>query len=191
MILTGGRSSRFGSDKSKILFAGQTLISRLVESLPIGEIVVVGPSIENLSRPITFTREDPIGGGPVAAIVAGLQRTTSDVVVVLAIDMPFAAEIIPVFLSSPFEKDALIPVDISGRPQPLCAIYLTSALRRATLALGDVVNKSINALLEELSIETLLVNPDLARKLVDIDTQSDLEQVLATYNRTRQEKEET
>jgi len=165
-------------------------MNRLVESLPVGEIVVVGPPFENPFRPIVFTREDPIGGGPVAAIAAGLQRTTSEVVVLLAVDMPFAGECIPALLASPLERDALIPADESGRLQPLCAVYRTSALRRATVALGDVVNKSMNTLLNELHIETLLVNPDLKSKLVDIDTQSDLEQVLEIYNRKQREEEE-
>lgn len=182
IILSGGRSSRFGSDKSEIVFAGQTLINRLVESLPDGEIVVVGPSFEGATRPVTFTREDPIGSGPVAAIVAGLQEITSETVIVLAVDMPFAGELIPALLSASLQKDGLIPEDHSGQLQPLCAIYRTSALRLATLAMGDVVNKSMNALLSKVNSDTLKVDSNLTSKLVDIDTQSDLEKVLEIYN---------
>ena len=42
------------------------------------------------SRPVTWTREDPPGGGPAAGLLAGLDRflPPPDLVVVLAVDMP-------------------------------------------------------------------------------------------------------
>ncbi|MBC7464042.1 MAG: molybdenum cofactor guanylyltransferase [Actinobacteria bacterium] len=190
MILTGGRSSRFGSDKSQIVFAGHTLMDRTLESLPAGEVVIVGPSFKHGTRSIAFTQEDPKGGGPVAAIAAGLEKITSDLVVILAIDMPYAGEIVPLLLSRSVDRDALIPADSAGRVQPLCAIYQTSALRRAIIEIGDVSNKSMNLLLGELDSETLIVDPTVTSKLVDIDTQADLEKVLETYNLKREETEE-
>ena len=42
------------------------------------------------SRPVTFTRESPPGGGPLAGLRAGVAALTGspDLVVVLAVDMP-------------------------------------------------------------------------------------------------------
>ena len=53
------------------------------------EVVVVGDEVLT-SRPVTFVREDPPGGGPAAGLLAGLTRfpAAPRLVVVLAVDMP-------------------------------------------------------------------------------------------------------
>ena len=47
MILTGGSSSRFGSDKSHAMLGGNSLIDTLLATLPSEiKIVIVGPELQ-------------------------------------------------------------------------------------------------------------------------------------------------
>ena len=54
-----------------------------------GEVVVVGDQVPT-ERPVTFTREDPQHGGPVAAMLTGRDALLNDApwLAVLACDMP-------------------------------------------------------------------------------------------------------
>ncbi len=53
-------------------------------------MVIVGPTLDGLARPVTFVREDPPGSGPLAGIGAGLAEVGTPYVGVIAADMPFA-----------------------------------------------------------------------------------------------------
>jgi molybdopterin-guanine dinucleotide biosynthesis protein A len=91
VVLAGGRASRLGGfDKATVEVAGRTLLATALDAvLDAGEVVVVGDQVPT-ERPVTFVREDPRHGGPVAALLTGcdalLRRPRT--VVVLAVDMP-------------------------------------------------------------------------------------------------------
>ena len=91
IVLAGGRASRMdGADKSSVEYLGRTLLEHVLDALvDAGEVVVVGDSVPT-TRPVTFTRESPRYGGPVAALLTGrdaLQRSPA-LLAVLAVDMP-------------------------------------------------------------------------------------------------------
>ena len=72
VVLAGGESRRFGSDKLAADLDGRTLLDATLASVPAGlPVVVVGPA-RPVRRDVRFVREDPPGGGPAAALVAGL-----------------------------------------------------------------------------------------------------------------------
>ena len=73
VVLTGGASRRLGRDKATTHVGGRRLVDRLLAEVPADvPVVIVGPSLERLARPVRFVREDPPGSGPLAAIGAGL-----------------------------------------------------------------------------------------------------------------------
>ena len=177
MILTGGSSKRFGSDKSLARIDQLSLIQTLLTSLPLEiEITIVGPKLEEPTRAVRYTREGPIGGGPVAAIDAGVALIDTEYVAVIATDMPFASQIVEVLLDTiPFFEDAIIPMDSRGVRQPLCALYRTQALVNAIKQLGSTQGQSVRKLIQTLSVKEFSLAPNLARILLDVDTPSDLE----------------
>lgn len=187
MILTGGKSSRFGSDKSQILFEGQALIQRLLGDLPPAEVVIVGPSFEHEARQVSFIQEIPADGGPLAAIAAGLSAITSDEVIILATDMPFAGQMAQYLIPLNGTGEVLIPLDSTRNRQSLCAKYNVTALTRALAELGDLFGKSMYSLLEKLKVEELIVEARLASKLIDIDTREDLIKVLDDFKKNGEE----
>ena len=67
-MLTGGGSTRLGQDKATVVVAGRRMIDRVLDQIPADvPVVVVGPD-PGVQRSVQVTREDPPGGGPVAAI---------------------------------------------------------------------------------------------------------------------------
>jgi len=130
IVLAGGRARRLGgAAKPQLTVGGHTLLDAAVAAVAgAGRIVVVGPE-QPVAGPVLWRREDPPGGGPVAALAAGLPATTAPVVVVLAADLPAIAPAVPHLIAALPPHGAAVLTDGDGR-----ANYLAAAWRRATLA---------------------------------------------------------
>lgn len=276
IILTGGRSTRFGADKASAQVAGATMLDHILADIPLSvPVVLVGPDLEQAAQPtppsrprsrtrepetgldqrsrsLIVTHEEPAGGGPVAGVLAGLKLVTTPICCVIATDMPTSASVAlglaaeharqlgsssdpakqtqegrptsgkgeggqfnaaqlrspggqPVrspadsgpgsnrhetltagdpdgHARTPLKRqpdshvpEALIPLDVGGHAQPLCASYSTDALRRAATALGSGHHASVRNLLRLLRVRQVDLEERDRRKLFDIDTRDDLD----------------
>ena len=174
VVLSGGRAERLqGADKATLEVGGVPLLERVLAALAeVPDVVVVGDPVPT-SRTVTFTREDPVGGGPAAALLAGVRALprTPRLLVVLAVDAPFVttATVSRLLLSSR-DHGALL-VDEGGRRQYLCAVYLTAALLAAAPAPGEEQGLAVRRLVADLDLAEVPALPWEAR---DVDTWEDL-----------------
>lgn len=169
IILTGGTSTRFGSDKYKALVAGRSLLEILTSNLPECDLIIVGPSTPISAK---YVQEKPILSGPVSAIAAGMCLVTHETVAIYATDMPFAPLLINEMIPS-LVTDGVVPVDNEGIPQPLAGLYRTASLRAALQEFSSFKNKSVKSLMSNL--EVTLLNTKHTEYLLDIDTLNELE----------------
>ncbi|GES31628.1 DUF6457 domain-containing protein [Streptomyces angustmyceticus] len=90
IVLAGGAARRLGgADKPALSVGGRPLLDRVLAACPDAAItVVVGPH-RPTTRTVVRALEDPPGGGPLAALDAGLRHTTAPTVLVLSADLPF------------------------------------------------------------------------------------------------------
>ena len=92
VVLAGGRAVRLdGADKASVELHGRTLLTWALDSvIDAAEVVVVGDPVPT-HRAVTFTREDPRHGGPVAALLTGRDALLEarPMLAVLACDMPY------------------------------------------------------------------------------------------------------
>lgn len=186
VVLTGGSGSRMGGvDKASIELAGVTLLERaLASTMNAAEVVVVGEQVPT-SRPVTWTREDPCGGGPAAGLLAGLDRflRPPELVAVLAVDMPrvgpgtftrLVEALLPTY-------DGAVLVDGTGRRQPLCGVYRRAALERGRPEDPEGEHgMPVHRLLHGLDIAEV---PAVADEAHDIDTWTDLRSMRETRGR--------
>ncbi|MCU0264214.1 MAG: molybdenum cofactor guanylyltransferase [Candidatus Nanopelagicales bacterium] len=200
VVLTGGASRRLGRDKATAHVGGRRLVDRILAQVPADvPVVIVGPSLGAMARPVRFVREDPPGCGPLAAIGAGLAEVRTPLVGLIAADMPFAVPVVAEALSrlahepppashprgdmDPVQHldgdgaggvsraDAVVPIDADGFAQLLCAGYRTHALRRALSGLGVLADRPVRALLSELRV---MEWPVPTAELADVDTEDQL-----------------
>lgn len=172
IVLTGGTAARLGgADKAALEVRGRPLLEHALAALAgVGEVVVVGPEVPT-SRPVTFRREDPPGGGPAAAVAAGLSgfARRPGVVVVLAVDMPRVTTATVTRLLAAAGCDGAVLVDAAGRVQPLCAAYRADALARALPESADGL--SMRRLVAPLSLVQV---PAQGAEADDVDTWEDV-----------------
>lgn len=149
IVLAGGTSRRLGGvDKTALPLADRPVLDYVLDAVSAaGAIVVVGPA-RPTSRPVRWRREQPAGGGPAAAIAAGLGAVTAEVVVVVAGDLPLlsAPLVRRVVASLRSDADGAVAVDSEGRPQWLLGAWRTTALQRAGLTGGAALRDTLGRL---------------------------------------------
>lgn len=174
LILAGGAGRRMdGVDKADLEVGGIRLIDRVVEAgSDAGRIVCVGPR-RPTRAPVTWTREEPAGGGPAAAVAAGLALVTAPRVVLLAVDLPFVNRaLIQRLLRATTERRAAIAIDDGDRIQPLLGCYPVGLLRGETNR-SDTRDASMMGLIKDVPHVTVAAGTQ-AR---DCDTWDDLEEI--------------
>ncbi|TFV65806.1 UNVERIFIED_ORG: molybdenum cofactor guanylyltransferase [Bacillus sp. AZ43] len=175
VVLAGGRAARLGGRaKPQLLVGGRPILASVLDAVADAERrVVVGPP-QPVPDDVLLVREQPPGGGPVSAIRAGLDAVGTEVVVVLAGDLPFAGPAVVRGLLERLTGDGVMAVDDAGRDQYLLGAWRTAALRAAvTAARGPAPLRRVLAPLDARRWHPE-VRPGEAPPWLDCDTPADL-----------------
>jgi molybdopterin-guanine dinucleotide biosynthesis protein A len=194
IILAGGKSSRMGRAKAALPFGGVTILERILAELGQGfeQIVVVAARADTESYPVelmirgvrgvVLLRDEDSYGGPVAALVRGLDAADGDTVFACSCDLPLLRVEVARFLCDRIDEfDAAIP-QIDNRAQPLCAAYRRSA-RAAIQAIAAGGERRLTAIVSRLNArpipeaELLSVDPGLT-SFINTNTPEDYARAL-------------
>lgn len=184
IVLAGGSARRLsGVDKPMLTVGGVPLLRRVVDALGAArEVVVVGPVREGIGG-VHWTREDPPGAGPVAALVAGLARCAelgcppgSDVAVLAGDLAGLSADTVATLRAAIGDNEGAVLVDPDGRRQWLAGVWRADALRAALPA--EPVGAALHATLGTLAVTEVAAS---ARQAADVDTQDDLRRARETH----------
>lgn len=172
VILTGGTAARLdGVDKASVEHAGRTFLEHALAATVAAEaVVVVGPEVPT-SRPVTFAREDPPLGGPVAGLLAGRHGfpRTPPMLVVMAVDMPLVtSDTVARVVAAAAGHDGAVLRGPDGRRRLLLAVR-TAALDR--VAPADPHGRSVRSLQAALDLVEVAAAGNEAR---GVDTWEDL-----------------
>ncbi len=133
VILAGGRSERFGRDKIVARLAGRPLIDHVLAAVPADwEVVVVGRP-RSTARTVRWVLEDPPDGGPLAGVAAGVDTLGSEIVVVIAGDMPWVgragSDLVDRLRTAGPDVAAVVARDETGHTNPQLAAYRREDLK--------------------------------------------------------------
>jgi molybdenum cofactor guanylyltransferase len=182
-VLTGGSSSRMGTDKATLEVGGQALAVTVAGALARAgarTVVCIGGDLAALAALGLDARPDAHPGqGPLGGLVTALDLATTEVVVVLSCDLPAidAATVTALVAALDAAPTASVaaPV-IDGHTQALTAVY-----RRAA---RDHLAEAFAA--GERSVRRALVGLELTRvdgldpaRLADVDRPEDLRRYAA------------
>ncbi|WP_232678382.1 molybdenum cofactor guanylyltransferase [Nocardioides sp. R-C-SC26] len=174
VILAGGLAVRMGGfDKAAVEVEGRTLLTHALDAvMDAAEVVVVGHQVPT-ERPVTFVREDPRYGGPVAGLLTGLDQffRRPRTVAVLAVDMPrVTAWTLRRMRHAVGDRDGAVLVDDEGRRQ-LSMVLDVARLDAVAPELEERHGMAMRTLLEPLDLAEV---PGMGDEAADIDTWTDL-----------------
>ena len=169
VVLAGGAARRLGGqDKPALRVGDRSMLDAVLAATAGAErTVVVGPQ-RPTERAVVWTREEPVGGGPVPALEAGLAHVTAGTVVLLAADLPFVTEEFVAWLVA--RAPAVLVVD--GQEQWLCSAWPAADLRR------PASSPRLGALLDSVPHTRVTWDGD-GTPWLDCDTGDDLERARA------------
>jgi molybdenum cofactor guanylyltransferase len=130
IILTGGKSSRMGTDKAVLEFEGQSLLKRAADfcSVFCDEVLISSNNPEHRVEGVSRINDEVKECGPMGGIYSCLKQSSSDWNFVLSVDAPFVQSDFILFLQDhTTDFDAVIPVH-EGKKEPLIAFYQKKAL---------------------------------------------------------------
>ncbi len=133
VILAGGKSSRFGTDKTRMELSGRRVLDHLLgvfRDFPFRQLVIVTAKGKEEDWPegASILSDDQEGLGPIGGITTALRHLRT-AILVTACDMPFISPSVIAWLLDQYDADAdaIIPRHTQGI-ESLFAIYQTSAL---------------------------------------------------------------
>jgi molybdopterin-guanine dinucleotide biosynthesis protein A len=187
LVLAGGRSSRFGSDKGAAKIAGVALLDRSVALLatvvaPVYVAVRADQVDDPLRRRHELIVDQHVDMGPASALLSAHGRFPERGWFVIACDMPrLTAEALRRLREARDARAAatVYRSAVSGNPEPLCAIYepaTLAAFRRLVLSGG---NPSPLAFLVSLLAQNdlKLLQPDSPGLLTNVNTSAEFERI--------------
>jgi len=187
VVLAGGKAARLGGQaKPQLQVGGRTMLASVLAAVADADRrVVVGPP-QPVPEDVVRVREHPPGGGPVAALRAGLPEVTTDVVVVLAGDLPFLTAALVRELRLLLTGDGVMVVDDTGRDQLLLGVWRTSALRTAVAGTSGPV--PLRRVLAPLAVQRYrpAIEPGSPPPWMDCDTPADLARARRVADRTQE-----
>jgi molybdopterin-guanine dinucleotide biosynthesis protein A len=141
VVLAGGESRRFGSDKALAPFGGHTLLEHVLQELLAAgfDQVLLAWKAGDAARDQAYHRAigrvssgDRVGAvedasaaqTPLSGLAAGLEASRHELVFACAADMPFVADaaLLDALFAAVRDRDLVFPVS-QGQEQPLCAVW--------------------------------------------------------------------
>ncbi|MCW3840274.1 molybdenum cofactor guanylyltransferase [Micromonospora yasonensis] len=185
VVLSGGAARRMGGvDKPARPVGGRPMLHQVLAAVAdAGTRIVVGPA-GPVPEGVRVTREEPPGGGPVAATAAGLALLDpgTTTVALLAGDLPLLTAAAVADLRHALDgstADGACYVDDAGRRQQLCGVWRVAALRAAVDRLaaergGTVDGASVRGLLAGTAVREVSWSGSGPPPWFDCDTDEDV-----------------
>lgn len=192
IVLAGGRSSRFGRDKLAEPLGGRPLLDHAVAAVTAvtREVLVLVPPVgdppalaarPDAGVPVVVLRDPEPFGGPLVALLAGLERAREPFVLVVGGDMPtLSADVLAAMLRRLEASSADgVMLGYRGRPVPLPAAFrVGAATPAARRLLGSGVRslQSLRGVLRIVELAEMEWRPldPTAATLLDVDRPEDL-----------------
>jgi molybdenum cofactor guanylyltransferase len=190
IVLAGGRSSRFGSDKLDARVDGRTLLELAVAGVAavVSDVIVVrAPGddrpMPSARVPVRGVKDPEPYGGPLVGLRAGLETATESIVLVVGGDMPsmrapVLASLVRALLAAGDGTGAAV-LAARGRVVPLPIALRTGAASDVVGRLVDDGERRLRSLFDHLPTRVLVdgewrpLDPE-GETLRDVDRPEDL-----------------
>ncbi len=184
IVLAGGKSTRFGSDKAAALLEGKPLLRWVLEAAKAvcDDVVVVravGQALPDVGMDVRVVQDRYEALGPLAGMVAGFEALRDGAAIVLSCDAPIVRPSLLRALAARLEGQDAACGRLSGRLQPLPGAYDIERCLPTFRARAERGELAVHVALAELGVceldepELRAFDPQLASYL-NVNTPDDL-----------------
>lgn len=162
VLLVGGASRRFGSPKALARFEGETLAERAYRVLGTAceSVIAVGKTADELSLPFPLMDDGSDIRAAMVGLAAGLRATTTDLCLVLPVDLPHMTPDALLLLANGAEGvDVAVP-----QTGPLPGAYRRSILPVVEERI-EAYDFALHRLLDELRTRVIELDESLLRNV--------------------------
>jgi molybdopterin-guanine dinucleotide biosynthesis protein A len=174
-VLAGGQSRRMGTDKALLPYKSGTLLSHVAAQVAAaaGSVFIISPAGRYDGLQLPVVQDAYPGFGPVGGIVTALRQGHA-LNLITACDLPgldctLLLELLDSARTHHSEVDAIIP-SYEGSSQPLCGVYLRSALPRFEQAVAEGMHRLQSVIAE---IRTAFIEVSHDNWFVNVNTPDD------------------
>lgn len=173
-ILTGGQSHRLNTDKSLVQLDGKTLTEIIHQKLGsiFNNIYVVGK--KNHFPDFDFIQDVKPVQCPLNGIVTALEHNTKEWIFIIACDLPLVKVKSINYLYDNINAQVVVPI-VDDKPQPLCAFYHNSVLKKFNMAI-DGGDYSLMKLLNQIETVKITISSENEEQFLNINYPEDLKQ---------------
>src|SRR5690606_32181897 len=181
IILSGGKSSRMGTDKAFLSLNGKPFMQHSIDALKplVAEVFIVS---NNKNHDVFGVKrmEDAIeNAGPLAGVYTGLKQSKTDYNLVLSCDIPLInATILQKLIAAIDDVSEIIQIENQGKTMPLIALYKRQCASKffTLLNQGDhslqyainLYNTNAFTLIDEASFFNHLINTPTELKIIGL-----------------------
>lgn len=183
IVLAGGKSNRFGSDKALAVFDELQLIEYSIRVLqPLCEQIVISANSNNYKHlGYNVVKDNYIDAGPLAGLEACMKSFPSENYLVASCDIPLInSSIYRKMLESMKGVQAAVACNKNGQAEPLIAVYAADVYQTIKDHLEKGIYKA-NLILGKISCNYVPVDEEIL--LRNINTREQLEQIRETKHK--------
>ncbi len=178
IVLAGGKSLRFGSDKALADFGGVTFLERsvsLLQSLVLDVTIISNPSRDYSFLGCRVENDHIADKGPLGGLFTALTLFSENALLILACDMPYVSkESLQRLIQAHGQiHQATIFKSRGPKLQPFPGIY-ESSLKEAVAASVTGTALSMQVFLKQIPTLQQVDQPDACDDLININTSDDL-----------------
>jgi len=177
-ILCGGRSRRFGRDKTLYNYHGRPLYMHIYEILsPLTDDIFMQCGKKDTATYRTKSyNDDYLDIGPLGGIYSAIKNSRHSRTLIVGCDMPNINDKLVMHMAK-FDADIVVPIWKNGYYEPLCAIYSKKVFPSLEYRIltGDLKISSLfdEFKIKKIKIESLIeqgiISPDLFKNINRID----------------------
>ena len=179
IILTGGKSSRMGSDKGLLLLKGKTFVGRIIDAVKplVKEIVLVGNNAKYDEFGLKRYRDVIPNCGPLGGIFTGLFYSETDNNLILSCDVPLITlEVLQQLLERSDSEADVNQLESKDETMPLVALYKKGCMHACLdeLKKGE---RRLRAVVGKWNTKTIKLDPEMEPFVRNINTPAELEAI--------------
>ena len=179
IVLSGGKSSRMGTDKAFLSLNGKPFMQHSIDALKplVAEVFIVS---NNKNHDVFGVKrmEDAIeNAGPLAGIYSGLKQSKTDYNLVLSCDIPLInSNILQKLIAAIDDVSEIIQIESQGKTMPLIALYKKQCASKFFTLLNKG-ERRLQYAVNQCNTKTIALNDEATFFIKNINTPNELKNI--------------